>query len=138
MSILISFEGCEGVGKTTQVKSLKNNLLNSNYNVQIVYDPGTTLLGEYLTEERYPNSQVTPSDFSMKVLEHNLGGTLYLDDLELYFERSWVYHNKIEDERTQGYRFYFSSYFSISDYGILYEYKDYHTPYYFSVYYTIV
>ena len=27
MSILISFEGCEGTGKTTQVNSLKNNLL---------------------------------------------------------------------------------------------------------------
>jgi len=50
MSILISFEGCEGTGKTTQVNCLKNNLLNSNYNVQIVYDPGTTLLGKYLRD----------------------------------------------------------------------------------------
>ncbi len=64
MSILISFEGCEGVGKTTQVKSLKNNLLNSNYNVQIVYDPGTTLLGEYLRdwlklENRPPSTPIS-------------------------------------------------------------------------------
>ena len=94
----------------------------------------TTPLGQYLVEDRYPNSQVTPSDFSMKVLEHNLGGTLYLGDLELYFEKSWIYHNKIEDKRTKGYKYYFSSYFSISDYGILYEYKDYNSPYYFSVY----
>ena len=94
----------------------------------------TTPLGQYLSEDRYPNSQVTPSDFSMKVLEHNLGGTVYLGDLELYFEKSWIYHNKIEDERTEGYKYYFSSYFSISDYGILYEYKDYNSPYYFSVY----
>ena len=93
-----------------------------------------TPLGEYLSEDRYPNSQVTPSDFSMKVLEHNLGSTVYLGDLELYFERSWIYHNKIEDERTKGYKYYFSSYFSISDYAILYEYKDYNSPYYFSVY----
>jgi len=50
MSILISFEGCEATGKTTQVNCLKNNLLNSNYNVQIVYDPGTTLLGKYLRD----------------------------------------------------------------------------------------
>ena len=50
MSILISFEGCEGTGKTTQVNSLKNNLLNSSYSVEIVYDPGTTLLGEYLRD----------------------------------------------------------------------------------------
>tara|TARA_B100000029_G_scaffold488838_1_gene545890 strand:+ start:504 stop:2162 length:1659 start_codon:yes stop_codon:yes gene_type:complete len=93
-----------------------------------------TPLGEYLSEDRYPNSQVTPSDFSMRILEHNLGSTIYLGDLELYFERSWIYHNKIEAERTDGYKSYFSSYFSISDYGILYEYKDYNSPYYFSVY----
>ena len=93
-----------------------------------------TPLGEYLSEDRYPNSQVAPSDFSMRVLEHNLGSTIYLGDLELYFEKSWIYHNKIEDKRTQGYKYYFSSYFSISDYGILYEYKDYNSPYYFSVY----
>ena len=92
----------------------------------------TTPLGEYL-KDRYPlDSQI--SDFSMRVLEHNLGGTFYLGDLELYFEKSWIYHNKIEDERTEEYKYYFSSYFSISDYGILYEYKDYNSPYYFSVY----
>tara|TARA_Y100001970_G_C14250283_1_gene871349 strand:+ start:3347 stop:5005 length:1659 start_codon:yes stop_codon:yes gene_type:complete len=91
-------------------------------------------LGEYLREERYPDSEVVPLDFSMNVLEHNLGGTFYLGDLELYFEKSWVFHNKIEAERTDGYKYYFSSYFSIADYGILYEYKDYNTPYYFSVY----
>ena len=93
-----------------------------------------TPLGEYLSEDRYPNSQVSPSDFSMRILEHNLGSTIYLGDLELYFERSWIYYNKIEAERTDGYKSYFSSYFSISDYGILYEYKDYNSPYYFSVY----
>jgi dTMP kinase len=64
MSILISFEGCEGTGKTTQVNSLKNNLLNSNYNVQIVYDPGTTLLGKYLRdwlklENRPPSNPIS-------------------------------------------------------------------------------
>jgi len=61
---LISFEGCEGTGKTTQVNSLKNNLLNSNYNVQIVYDPGTTLLGKYLRdwlklENRPPSNPIS-------------------------------------------------------------------------------
>ena len=91
-------------------------------------------LGDYLREERYPNSEVVPLDFSMNILEHNLGGTFYLGDLELYFEKSWVFQNKIEAERTDGYKYYFSSYFSIADYGILYEYKDYNTPYYFSVY----
>ena len=64
MSILISFEGCEGTGKTTQVNSLKNNLLNSSYSVEIVYDPGTTLLGEYLRdwlklENRPPSTPIS-------------------------------------------------------------------------------
>ena len=88
-------------------------------------------LGEYLTS-RY--STTIPSDYNMKVLEHNLGTTLYLGDLELYFEKSWVYYNKINDERTFGYKYYFSSYFSLKDYGILYEHKNYNTPYYFSVF----
>jgi len=90
-------------------------------------------LGKYLSD-RYLSSGPPPLDFNMKVLEHNFGSTFYLDNLELYFEKSWVYYNKINDERISGYKYYFSSYFSLSDYGILYEYKNYNTPYYFSVY----
>lgn len=90
------------------------------------------ILGDYLNHH-YPSGSDGPSDFSMNVLEHNLGGTLYIKDLELYIERSWVYHNKIEGERTLGYKTYLSSYFSLNDYGILYEYKNYNTPYYYSV-----
>ncbi|MBM24917.1 MAG: dTMP kinase [Chloroflexi bacterium] len=64
MSTFISFEGCEGTGKTTQVNSLKNNLLKHNYSVEIVYDPGTTLLGEYLRdwlklENRPPSTPIS-------------------------------------------------------------------------------
>ena len=90
------------------------------------------MLGEYLTD-RYDIDN-NPNDFEMRVLEHNLGTNFYLGDLELYFEKSWVYHNKIEDERIQGYRYYFSSYLNINDYSILYEYKNYNTPYHLSVY----
>ena len=93
----------------------------------------STALGDYLND-RYPPLSDGPSDFNMQVLEHNLGTTVYISDLEIYFEKSWVYHNKIEAERILGNRVYLSSYFSINDYGILYEYKDYNTPYYFSVF----
>ena len=87
--------------------------------------------GSYLSE-RF--EYIVPPDYDMKVLEHNLGATFYLDALEMYFEKSWVFHNKIGDERTSGYKYYFSSYLSISDYSILYEYKNYNTPYYYSVF----
>ena len=93
----------------------------------------SNILGDYLND-RYPPLSSGPSDFNMKVLEHNLGSTIYINDLEFYFEKSWIYHNKIEAERVLGDRIYFSSYFSVNDYGFLYEYKDYNTPYYFSVY----
>ena len=89
------------------------------------------ILGDYL-KNRY--SSIVPSDYHMKVFEHNFGTTLYLGDLELYFEKSWIYHNKINDQRTSGYKYYFSSYFSLQDYGILYEHKNYNAPYYFSVF----
>jgi len=88
-------------------------------------------LGQDLSDKFH---YLNPSDFEMTVLEHNLGSNMYLGELELYFERSWIYHNKIHDERTSGYKYYFSSYFSLADYGILYEYKRYNNPYYYSVY----
>ena len=88
-------------------------------------------LGEYLSN-RY--EMIEPNDYSMKVLEHNFGTSMYLGELDLYFEKSWVYHNKMEDERVLGYKYYFSSYLTLSDYGILYEYKNYNTPYYYSVF----
>ena len=92
------------------------------------------IFGDYLNYH-FPSGSDGPSDFSMNVLEHNLGGTLYIKDLELYLDKSWVYHNKIgREERILGYKSYFSSYFSLNDYGILYEYKNYNTPYYYSVF----
>jgi len=92
-----------------------------------------TVLGKYLSQ-RYTAFINSPADYNMRVLEHNFGSTVYLENLELYFEKSWVFYNKINDERISGYKYYFSSYFSLADYGILYEYKNYNTPYYFSVY----
>ena len=70
------------------------------------------ILGKDL-ESHYEIPDIDVSDFSMNVLEHNLGGTLYIKDLELYLDKSWVYHNKIgRKERILGYKSYFSSYFS--------------------------
>jgi len=103
---------------STTISNMKNYFDNS--------------LGDYL-EYRYQNSSLI-QDFNMKILEHNLGTTFYIKDLELYLEKSWIYHNKIGGERNMGYKMYLSSYFSINGYGFLYEYKNYNTPYYYSVY----
>lgn len=45
-SMFITFEGGEGVGKTTQINLLKSYLLNINYNVICSREPGGTVEGE--------------------------------------------------------------------------------------------
>jgi len=41
----ISFEGCEGTGKTTQIEILKNTLEEHSFEVITIQEPGTTKLG---------------------------------------------------------------------------------------------
>lgn len=48
--ILITFEGIEGCGKTTQAKKIYNYLLKSNYNVILTQEPGATKIGEIVRE----------------------------------------------------------------------------------------
>ena len=47
-SYLLSFEGIEGSGKSTQIKKLTENLKNSHYNVSYFREPGGTEFGEKL------------------------------------------------------------------------------------------
>jgi dTMP kinase len=47
-SLLISFEGIDGSGKSTQVRSLSRHLRNQGYSVLMVAEPGTTPLGRRL------------------------------------------------------------------------------------------
>ena len=44
--LFITFEGGEGVGKTTQINLLKSYLLNNNYKVVCSREPGGTIEGE--------------------------------------------------------------------------------------------
>ena len=48
MSLFISFEGCDGTGKTTQAKLLETRLADAGYSVILVKEPGSTRLGDYL------------------------------------------------------------------------------------------
>ena len=47
---LISFEGIEGVGKSTQIELLKNFLINKNLNVEVYREPGATDFGEKIRD----------------------------------------------------------------------------------------
>ena len=46
--MLVSFEGGEGTGKSTQVGKLASRLKADGFDVVSVYEPGSTSLGEYL------------------------------------------------------------------------------------------
>ena len=43
---LITFEGIEGVGKSTQINLIHDWLLSSNFTVKLLREPGSTAFGE--------------------------------------------------------------------------------------------
>lgn len=45
MSLFITFEGCEGCGKSTQSRALKNRLTKLSQPVLLIHEPGGTRLG---------------------------------------------------------------------------------------------
>ena len=47
---LISFEGIEGVGKSTQIELLKKFLINKKFNVEVYREPGATDFGEKIRD----------------------------------------------------------------------------------------
>ena len=47
---IISFEGIEGVGKSTQIKLLKDFLESKNYTVEVSREPGSTSAGEKIRD----------------------------------------------------------------------------------------
>ena len=48
MSLFISFEGCDGTGKSTQARLMEERLVEAGYKVVLVKEPGSTRLGDYL------------------------------------------------------------------------------------------
>ena len=63
--------------------------------------------------------------------DFNLSWNAQLFGIDFYIERVWNRFNKIlSDEKDDASKFYFSSYFDISGFGITYEYKNYDQKYY--------
>ena len=47
---IISFEGIEGVGKSTQIKLLNDYLINKGFKTEILREPGSTSTGEKIRD----------------------------------------------------------------------------------------
>ena len=47
---IISFEGIEGVGKSTQINLLKDHLEKKQFIVEILREPGSTEVGERIRD----------------------------------------------------------------------------------------
>ena len=47
---IISFEGIEGVGKSTQITMLDSYLVSKGLSCQVLREPGSTLVGENIRE----------------------------------------------------------------------------------------
>lgn len=58
---LISFEGIDGCGKTTQIKALQSFLESNGYNVLCLREPGGTEFGEKLREAILEAKQKLPA-----------------------------------------------------------------------------
>ena len=95
--------------------------------------PGS-LFSQDLANRINDNTGLFEKDVDMYNYEHNLAFNAFFGDLEVSFEKSLVYYNKILGERVTGSRFYFSAYLNFYDYNILYEYKNYDTPYLYSIF----
>ena len=62
--MFVTFEGGEGVGKTTQMNLLKSYLININYNVLCSREPGGTIEGELIRKSLISGDPKTWDPFS--------------------------------------------------------------------------
>ena len=97
---IISFEGIEGVGKSTQIKLLKNFLESKNYTVEVSREPGSTSAGEKIRDILLDNKNILANDTELllmfsarselvnKIILNNQSDYLLLDR---FFDASMAY-----------------------------------------------
>ena len=97
---IISFEGIEGVGKSTQIKLLKDFLESKNYTVEISREPGSTSPGEKIRDILLDNKNILANETELllmfsarselvnKIILNNQSDYLLLDR---FFDASMAY-----------------------------------------------
>jgi len=97
---IISFEGIEGVGKSTQIKLLKDFLESKNYTVEVSREPGSTSAGEKIRDILLDNKNKLANETELllmfsarselvnKIILNNQSDYLLLDR---FFDASMAY-----------------------------------------------
>ena len=97
---IISFEGIEGVGKSTQIKLLKNFLESKNNTVEVSREPGSTSAGEKIRDILLDNKNILANETELllmfsarselvnKIILNNQSDYLLLDR---FFDASMAY-----------------------------------------------
>jgi len=65
---LISFEGIEGVGKSTQINLLKDYLIENGYSTEILREPGSTKTGEQIRNILLNSSESLSSETELLLM----------------------------------------------------------------------
>ena len=97
---IISFEGIEGVGKSTQIKLLKDFLESKNYTVEVSREPGSTSVGEKIRDILLDNKNILANETELLLMlsaRSELVNTIILNNqsdyllLDRFFDASMAY-----------------------------------------------
>ena len=97
---IISFEGIEGVGKSTQIRLLKDFLESKNLDVEVLREPGSTLAGEKIRDILLDNNNNLSKETELLLMfsaRSELVNKIILDNqsdyllLDRFFDASMAY-----------------------------------------------
>ena len=97
---IISFEGIEGVGKSTQIRLLKDFLESKNLDVEVLREPGSTLAGEKIRDILLDNNNKLSNETELLLMfsaRSELVNKIILDNqsdyllLDRFFDASMAY-----------------------------------------------
>jgi dTMP kinase len=79
--VFISFDGIDGVGKSTQVRLFEEALRKQGYDVVVCRDPGSTPLGERVRELLLASDDATPISRRAEMLLYMAARAQLVDDV---------------------------------------------------------